>query len=190
MDIQIFVAFWKKKSAVVLDCINFLGYFLNPNMVSREVVWCTSRLLGKSQEAVELHLEVYILSLSNSTPSTFFHSMNYTNSWWSPESLKIAMAMGVFSVVQTMRQCILHKRSFGQNRETFVREKISSRRRSNSHKWEVWELQQQRDRESQKDFFKNVLLFDIYLSKVNGDSVIEKIDHHITIFTKIIPTYI
>lgn len=69
MDIQIFVAFWKKKSAVVLDCINFLGYFLNPNMVSREVVWCTSRLLGKSQEAVELHLEVYILSLSNSTPT-------------------------------------------------------------------------------------------------------------------------
>ena len=186
MDIQIFVAFWKKKSAVVLDCINFLGYFLNPNMVSREVVWCTSRLLGKSQEAVELHLEVYILSLSNSTPSTFFHSMNYTNSWWSPESLKIAMAMGVFSVVQTMRQCILHKRSFGQNRETFVREKISSRRRSNSHKWEVWELQQQRERErereSQKDFFKNVLLFDIYLSK--------KTDHHITILTNIIPTYI
>ena len=131
---------------------------------------------------MELHLEVCILSLSNSTPSTFFHSMNYTNSWWSPESLKIAMAMGVFSVVQTMRQCILHKRSFGQNRETFVREKISSRRRSNSHKWEVWELQQQRDRESQKDFFKNVLLFDIYLSK--------KTDHHITILTNIIPTYI
>ena len=40
-----------------------------------------------------------------------------------------------------------------------------------------------RERQSQKDFFKNVLLFDIYLSKVNGDSVIRKTDHHITILT-------